>query len=293
MADDSKQAEKAYLARAGTDRWERVKPFSSPGHDDVLEGARLIHDFAVALLCLEPKPGERVLDLGAGEFWVSEWLRRFNVETVSVDIAVDMLRVGRDRLGDRAWLVAGDMEQLPLADASVDKAVCLNAFHHVPDGAAALAEIHRVLRPCGRVLLSEPGRGHANAATSVEAVGEWGVQERDVIASALVDACAQAGFARVTLKPLAFTRPLVRDRSGPLGPLAALRGLATAAARRRSDLARGCGGPGPREARGSLRRHARHGTRPHRQGRGRSPSHRDRGESPGGMIREAERSANN
>ena len=207
MADDSKQAEKAYLARAGTDRWERVKPFSSPGHDDVLEGARLIHDFAVALLCLEPKPGERVLDLGAGSCWVSEWLRRFNVETVSVDIAVDMLRVGRDRLGDRAWLVAGDMEQLPLADASVDKAVCLNAFHHVPDGAAALAEIHRVLRPCGRVLLSEPGRGHANAATSVEAVGEWGVQERDVIASALVDACAQAGFARVTLKPLAYTVP--------------------------------------------------------------------------------------
>jgi SAM-dependent methyltransferase len=205
MSEDSKQAEKAYLVRAGTDRWERVKPFSSRGHDDVGEGARLIHDFAVALLCLEPRPGERVLDLGAGSCWVSEWLCRFNLDTISVDISLDMLRVGRDRLGDRAWLIAGDLEQLPLADASVDKAVCLNAFHHVPNGAAALTEIHRVLRPGGRVLLSEPGRGHAEAATSVDAVHDWGVQERDVIASDLVEACAQAGFARVALKPLAYT----------------------------------------------------------------------------------------
>ncbi len=207
MDADTKLAEKAYLQRAGTARWERVKPFSSPGHDDVTEGARLIHDFAVVLLCLEPKPGERVLDLGAGSCWMSEWLRRFNVTTVSVDIATDMLQIGRERTGPDAWLVAGDLEQLPLADASVDKAVCMNAFHHVPDGLSALTEIHRVLRPGGRVLLSEPGRGHADNETSVAAVSGCGVQEREILASALVADCARAGFTQIALKPLAHTVP--------------------------------------------------------------------------------------
>ena len=207
MADDTKQAEKDYLARAGTERWERVKPFSSPGYDDVGEGARMIHDFAVALLCLEPRPGERVLDLGGGGAWVSEWLQRFNIETVTVDIATDMLRVGRSRLRPGAWLVAGDMERLPFATASMDKAVCLNAFHHVPDGDAAVVEIHRVLRPGGRVLFSEPGRGHADAGTSVEATGSFGVQEREILAATLVDQCTRAGFAHVALKPLTHTVP--------------------------------------------------------------------------------------
>jgi demethylmenaquinone methyltransferase/2-methoxy-6-polyprenyl-1,4-benzoquinol methylase len=207
VSADSKRAEQAYLERAGTERWERVKPFSSPGHDDVAEGARLIHDVAVALLCLELKPDERVLDLGAGSCWVSEWLGRFNVETISVDIAIDMLRVGQSRMGPGARLVVGDLEALPLAAESVDKAVCLNAFHHVPDGEAALREIHRVLKRGGRVLLGEPGRGHAANETSVSAVGDYGVQERDVIASTLVADCVRAGFAKVVIKPLVYAVP--------------------------------------------------------------------------------------
>ena len=203
----SKQAEKEYLARAGTERWERVKPFSTPGYDHIFEGSRMIHDFAVVLTCLEARLGDLVLDLGAGGCWVSEWLQRFNLRTVSVDIATDMLRVGRSRLGAQAWLVTGDLECLPLADASVDGAVCLSALHHVPDGAAALREICRVLRPGAKVVFNEPGRGHAAAEVSRSATADFGVQERDVLAGELLAACRDAGFTQAVLKPVAHLVP--------------------------------------------------------------------------------------
>jgi len=204
---DAKAAEKTYLSRAGSEHWERTKPFAPPGHDMLPQGLPLIFDFAVAVTFLEIGPGERVLDLGAGPCWVSEWLQRLNVETVSVDISVDMLRVGRDRLPRKPLLVAGDFEHLPIRSGTFDKALCLNAFHHVPDMPRGLAEICRVLRPGGRIVFSEPGRGHAGASTSTRAVGEFGVTEQDIVVSEFLDACRAAGFSRARIKPMSYVMP--------------------------------------------------------------------------------------
>lgn len=203
----AKAAEKAYMARAGSEHWERTKPFAPAGHDMLAEGLPLIHDFAVAVGCLMPKPGERVLDLGAGPCWVSEWLQRFNIDTVSVDIAHDMLRVGRARLANPSKVVAGDFEQLPFLDRSFDYATCLNAFHHVPDMPKALSEIHRVLRPGGSVVFSEPGRGHADAPASAHAVDGFGVTEQAVLVEPFLLNCRAAGFRSAHLKPLSYAVP--------------------------------------------------------------------------------------
>ncbi len=206
-AHQSKAAEKSYMSRAGSEHWERTKPFAPPGHDMLPQGLPLILDFAVAVTFLDLKPGERVLDLGAGSCWVSEWLQRLNVPTVSVDISVEMLRVGRDRLPRAPLVVAGDLEQLPLGSGSFDKALCLNAFHHVPDMPKALGEICRVLRSGGRIVFSEPGRGHAEAATSERATGEFGVTEQDIIVAEFFDSCRAAGFSKVRLKPMSYAIP--------------------------------------------------------------------------------------
>jgi cyclopropane fatty-acyl-phospholipid synthase-like methyltransferase len=195
------------MARAGTERWERVKPFSTPGYDDVAEAARLMHDFSVLLEVLQPRPGQRALDLGAGSCWVSEWLQRLNVETISVDISERMLRVGIARLRPGSLVVAGDLEELPLGDACCDLAVCLNALHHVPDRGRALASVYRVLKPGGAVFLSEPGEGHADAASSRAAVGAFGVQEQEVLPGDLLEACDVAGFVEARLVPFAHVVP--------------------------------------------------------------------------------------
>ena len=48
-----------------------------------------------------------------------------------------------------------DAEQLPHSDASVDLVTCVDSLHHCPDPAAALAEMHRVTRPGGGLVLGE------------------------------------------------------------------------------------------------------------------------------------------
>jgi SAM-dependent methyltransferase len=202
--DPIKQAEKDYARRAGSVPWELTKPFAPPGHDLVGESAALIHDFSVMLANLAPAPGERVLDLGAGSGWCTEWLQRLNVDAVAVDLAMDLLQVARQRLPRNGRIVAGDLEALPFGDGSFHAAVSLNAFHHLRDIPCALREIHRVLTPEGRVIFSEPGRGHANTDTSRRAIEEFGVTEQDVLVAPFVTACRDAGFGHVRLKPLAY-----------------------------------------------------------------------------------------
>jgi ubiquinone/menaquinone biosynthesis C-methylase UbiE len=207
-ASDSKQAEKDYLRRSRGGDWEASKPFPPPGHVGGDGHAQDLLDFAVLMRVLAPEPADPILDLGAGSGWVSDWLRRFGFKTVAVDIAWDMLRLGADRLRSSQGLVAGDMEHLPFRNGAFNKACCLNAFHHVPNMPAALVEIRRVLSDTGVVFFSEPGVGHASHPTSLAAVRNYGVQEKEILIQEFMAACKTAGFADVRLHPISNIVPL-------------------------------------------------------------------------------------
>jgi SAM-dependent methyltransferase len=206
---DSKQHEKNYLKRTGVAEWDRLKPFAPPGRDTLEESVALIHDFAVAVGCLAPTPADRILDLGAGACWCSEWLERLNLRVVSLDISPDMLALGRTRLRDKQRLVAGDMEHLPFADRSFDKAICLNALHHVPDIPKALREIVRVLDEAGVAVFAEPGQGHHDKPTSLAAVRDFGVLEQEILVTDFLQACERAGFADTRIVPFAYALPWI------------------------------------------------------------------------------------
>jgi SAM-dependent methyltransferase len=100
------------------------------------------------------RPGEVVLDVPAGG---APPLRaaagRLLGSYVGVDLSLEMLRRAeaerRSEGLDRAVLVRGDINHLPVTTASVDRALCFNGLHVLPDKAAALAELHRVLKPGG------------------------------------------------------------------------------------------------------------------------------------------------
>ena len=205
---DSKQAEKTYLSRTGGSAWEREKPFSPPGDDTLEDSLDLLHDFAVAAKLLQPSPGDRIADLGAGGGWVSDMLQRLNRQSVAVDISLEMLRVSRERTTRMPIsAVAGDFERLPFVDGSFDKAICLSALHHVPDMAAAVSEVARILTSTGVAVFSEPGAGHAAMPASITATRDYGVLEQEVLIEPFIEMCRAAGFAQVHVCPIAYIIP--------------------------------------------------------------------------------------
>ncbi len=103
---------------------------------------------AAALEPLALAPGFTVLDLAAG----TGKLTRPLVESGATVIAVEPVAEMRAVLPTAARVLDGTAEAVPLDDASVDLVTVAQAFHWF-DGDAALAEIHRVLRPGGRLAL--------------------------------------------------------------------------------------------------------------------------------------------
>ena len=96
-------------------------------------------------------PQARVVDLAAGSGTLTRALARTFADVVAIEPDDDMRAVLARRLPEVELLV-GTAEQIPLPDASVDAMFVADAFHWF-DGAKAVAEFDRVLRPGGGVAL--------------------------------------------------------------------------------------------------------------------------------------------
>ena len=104
------------------------------------------------LAALTPRPGERVLDLAAGTATSSVALATTGARVVGCDFSIGMLRVGRGRGVD---LVAGDALRLPFADGAFDAVTMSFGLRNTADPGLALAELRRVTRPGGRLVVCE------------------------------------------------------------------------------------------------------------------------------------------
>lgn len=110
-------------------------------------------------------PGDRVLDIAAGTGTSSEPLADAGVDVVPGDFSLGMLHVGRRRRPDLSF-TAADAMRLPFADGSFDAVTMSFGLRNVADPSAALAELCRVTRPGGRLVVCEFSRP-VNAAFRV------------------------------------------------------------------------------------------------------------------------------
>ena len=99
-------------------------------------------------------PGERVLDLAAGTGTSSIPFSAAGARVVACDFSTGMLRVGRARRPGLRF-VAGDALALPFADGAFDAVTISFGLRNTSDPAAALAELARVTRPGGRLVVCE------------------------------------------------------------------------------------------------------------------------------------------
>jgi SAM-dependent methyltransferase len=102
----------------------------------------------VAAAARDVPPGARVLDVGAGDAPYRELFA--HAEYVTSDWEQSLHEGAR-----QADLVAS-ADALPVEDAGFDMVLLLQVLEHVPDPAAVLAELHRVLRPGGELVLTAP-----------------------------------------------------------------------------------------------------------------------------------------
>jgi ArsR family transcriptional regulator len=100
-------------------------------------------------------PTLTVGDLGCGTGQVSELVAPHVSKVVAVDGSTDMVQAARKRLKGlhQVEVRRGDMAALPIDDGMLDVAIVALVLHHVPEPARALAEINRVLKCGGRVML--------------------------------------------------------------------------------------------------------------------------------------------
>jgi len=101
--------------------------------------------------------GERVLEVGCGTGALLAVLAERHPPPLlsGIDPVPQMLARARDRLREEVILKEGWAEQLPFDDEQFDVVVSLSMFHYIRDPDAALAEMFRVLRPGGRLVISD------------------------------------------------------------------------------------------------------------------------------------------
>jgi demethylmenaquinone methyltransferase / 2-methoxy-6-polyprenyl-1,4-benzoquinol methylase len=131
----------------------------------VLSGGQDQHWRRVAVKAVDPRAGERILDVAAGTGMLAHELRRSGADVIALDFSWNMLHTGARReargrnpgAGGLRWL-NGDGTRLPLPDASVDAVTISFGLRNLPDTAGGLRELARVTKPGGRLLVLEFSR---------------------------------------------------------------------------------------------------------------------------------------
>jgi ubiquinone/menaquinone biosynthesis C-methylase UbiE/DNA-binding transcriptional ArsR family regulator len=177
-------------------QWDRLR--------DELFGSGFYFEALLALLDRH----WQVADLGCGTGQIAAAVAPHVARVVAVDASVEMLAAARRRLRDlpNVEIRRGDLEGLPVEEATFDVALMVLVLHHLADPASAVREAARVLKPGGRLLIADMlPHGHEEYK---QQMGHVWLGFADDQITAWLD---EGGLADVRVRPL----PPARNAKGP------------------------------------------------------------------------------
>lgn len=176
--------------------WGAAPEFFGPRHD--FREALVLRRFVPALT------GGEVLNAGAGAGSLTLKLVDRGLRVTSTDASEAFCEWTRQALRARGALeenpvVLGDLQRLELPDASFDGAVCAEVLEHLDDDAAALAQLHRVLRPGAPLLVTVPAGPYRYDWTD-----HWAGHRRRYTPEGLAARLTEAGFDGIDVRAWGF-----------------------------------------------------------------------------------------
>jgi 2-polyprenyl-3-methyl-5-hydroxy-6-metoxy-1,4-benzoquinol methylase len=150
------------------EHWSFRKPFAP-----LAKAGPNLTRLGAMLEAAELFPGLRVLEFGCGVAWLGRLLAEAGCHVTATDISPTALEAAaahdarhRPHLAGRLRYLPYDGIRIDLPDAGLDRILCHEAFHHVPDQGGVLADFARLLAPTGRAVFMEPGPRHSSAESS-------------------------------------------------------------------------------------------------------------------------------
>jgi glycosyltransferase involved in cell wall biosynthesis/SAM-dependent methyltransferase len=243
---DYKRAAVEYLGLLGEERQHhlRTKPFYNLAHklpkykgeglDE--DSHRHFCDFANMALVLALPPGSRILDVGCGSGWLSEYFARLGYVVKGLDISPSLVEMSRERVARvpygvdhetplRCTFEVHDIEGAPLPE-KFDAAICYDSLHHFEDERAVIRNISEMLEPGGLLFILEGERPPEGSASEEELRGvmlEYRTLESPFSYDYLRGLLAEQGFAvvgdYVSINGL-FEREMLEGNRLPLDTLA-------------------------------------------------------------------------
>jgi SAM-dependent methyltransferase len=203
--EELNQTAEAYFQQVHDPIPHMAKPFSNP-HETI----ELLGRMGLILSGLRLSKAMTVLEFGAGACWFSRFLNQLQCATISVDVSQTALDFGR-RLFEEMPILGGsiappqfvvfDGHHMDVPDESVDRVLCMDAFHHVPNQRQVLSEIYRVLKPGGIASFNEPGRNHSQTPMSQYEMKNFKVLENDILLEEIKEMAEELGFTNIYVKP--------------------------------------------------------------------------------------------
>ncbi len=160
--------------RAGDIWWDEHQPLNAirtainPARLDYF--TRVLADLGVDLR------GKTVVDIGCGGGLFAEEFARLGAQVIGVDPSTASLATARSHAAAAGLSIdyrEGSGERLPLDDASVDIACCVDVLEHVTDLDAVIGETGRVLRPGGLYLFDTINRTRTSRLVMIKLFQDW------------------------------------------------------------------------------------------------------------------------